>query len=308
MPICLSPQVPGWSPRTEAGLQAAIEGGPLEETHYLGLKKALAATKGDSRELARDIASFAVDGGTLIIGIAEDKDNCTFFRAPQPLKGLGEKVEQVARAVPDPPLTVVTTDIPSAANEEHGYLVVHIPAGPAAPCMVDGRYYGRGDKTTHVLSDRDVVRLHERHRFADQAALELMEQQIETDPLAGIGEQSHLFLVAHPPAGRRDTLLKRTSDPQWGQRLSVTSPTRRSTQATARICGTTPSAGARLAERPFTSDVGVAGCLLARLRQRPPAWGRRCAGLRCRARRQSYGCGCVFCVSARARWVRKFSR
>lgn len=65
-----------------------------------------------TRRSAAPVASFAVDGGTLIIGIGEDKENRTFFRAPQRLKGLGEKVEQVARTLPDPPLAVVTTDIP----------------------------------------------------------------------------------------------------------------------------------------------------------------------------------------------------
>ncbi|MEU3670930.1 AlbA family DNA-binding domain-containing protein [Streptomyces virginiae] len=220
MPIYLSPEVPGWSPRTEADLQAAIDGGLLEESHHLDLKKSLTATKSDNKELARDIASFAVDGGTLIIGLGEDKENRTFYLAPQPLKGLAEKVEQVARMVPDPPLAVVTTDIPSADDEEHGYLVVHIPASPAAPHMVDGRYHGRGDKTKHVLSDADVVRLHERRRSADQDALELLQEQIARDPLSEVGERSHLFLVAQPLAARRDMLLRFTSDPHWGQRLN----------------------------------------------------------------------------------------
>lgn len=57
MPIYLSPEVPGWSPRTEADLQSAIDGGLLEESHRLDLKQALHATKGDNKELARDIAS-----------------------------------------------------------------------------------------------------------------------------------------------------------------------------------------------------------------------------------------------------------
>jgi hypothetical protein len=32
--------------------------------------------------LARDLASFAIDGGTMIVGLAEDKQNSTFSRAP----------------------------------------------------------------------------------------------------------------------------------------------------------------------------------------------------------------------------------
>lgn len=219
MPIYLSPEIPGWSPRTEADLQAAIDAGLLEESHRLDLKQALHATKGDNKELARDIASFAVDGGTLIIGIGEDKDNRTFFRAPQPLKGLGEKVEQVARTLPDPPLAVVTTDIPSTEDEDQGYLVIHVPASPAAPHMVDGRYHGRGDKTKHVLSDAEVVRLHERRRSTDQDALELLQHEMDRDPVRH-GSNAHLFLLAQPLAGPRDMLLRLTSDLQWGQRLN----------------------------------------------------------------------------------------
>ncbi|MFD8026777.1 helix-turn-helix domain-containing protein [Streptomyces lavendulae] len=224
MPIYLSPEVPGWSPRTEADLQAAIDSGLLEESHRLDLKQALHATKGDNKELARDIASFAVDGGTLIIGIGEDKENRTFFLAPQPLKGLGEKVEQVARTLPDPPLTVVTKDIPATegdteGGEERGYLVIHVPASPAAPHMVDGRYHGRGDKTKHVLSDADVVRLHERRRSTDQDALELLQHEMDRDPVRH-GNNAHLFLLAQPLASPRDMLLRLTGDPQWGQRLN----------------------------------------------------------------------------------------
>jgi hypothetical protein len=85
-PIYLSPEIPRWVPRSEADLQAGIDGGLVGESHYLDLK-AVPATKGDNKEAARDLASFAVDGGTLIYGIAEDKVNRTFIRSPQPLNG-----------------------------------------------------------------------------------------------------------------------------------------------------------------------------------------------------------------------------
>jgi len=48
----------------------------------LDVKQALDTTKADNRELARDLASFAVDGGTLVIGLAEDETNGTFTLAP----------------------------------------------------------------------------------------------------------------------------------------------------------------------------------------------------------------------------------
>jgi hypothetical protein len=200
-------------------LQAAIDGGLIEETHYLDAKAAAGSTKGDNRELARDLASLAVDGGTLLYGIQEDKANGRFSLAPLLLSGLSEKIEQVARSIPDPPLNVITTAIVSTAEDPKGYLIVHIPASPAAPHMVDGRYLGRGDKTKTTLSDAEVVRLHERRRSSEQDALALLEQETADDPMLDVGEQSHLFLVAQPLSGRPDMLLDFTSGPDWNMRL-----------------------------------------------------------------------------------------
>lgn len=213
--IYLSSTNPRWTPKTEADLDSAISAGLLEESHYLDLKESL-VSKSDNRETARDLASFAIDGGTLIIGIAEDKTNRTFMLAPQPLAGMAEKVEQVARSIPDPPLSILTETITSEADQTTGYLVVDVPASPAAPHMVDGRYFGRGDKTKHSLSDPEVVRLHDQRRAARRDALDLLQHEIANDPVpTRFREQAHLFLVAQPLAGRRDMLLGLTGTPQW---------------------------------------------------------------------------------------------
>ncbi|MFD0287674.1 AlbA family DNA-binding domain-containing protein [Streptomyces lutosisoli] len=217
--IYLSSTNPRWIPKTEGDLSAGIASGLMEETHYLDLKEALAG-KADNRELARDLASFAIDGGTLIIGISEDKTNRTFALAPQPLKGLPEKVEQVARSIADPPLNVLTEPIDASANDGTGYLIVHIPASPAAPHMVDGRYYGRGDKTKHQLSDPEVIRLHLQRKVTETDALALLQQEINQDPLSEYGEQSHFFLLAQPTAGRSDMLLDLTNGANWRHRLA----------------------------------------------------------------------------------------
>lgn len=209
---------PRWSPKTESDLQDAIDGGLIEESHFLDAKESL-ATKGDNRELARDLASFANDGGLLIVGLAENKANGTFTLAPQPLNGLPEKIEQVARTICDPPLNVVSTIIGSAADQTHGYVIVHIPASPAAPHMVDNYYYGRNDKTKHKLNNDDVLRLHQRQRAAEQDVLLFLREEIDEDPLATVGDQSHLFLVAHPVTGRPEMLLDLTSGQDWNQKL-----------------------------------------------------------------------------------------
>ncbi|MFD8431803.1 helix-turn-helix domain-containing protein [Streptomyces coelicoflavus] len=217
--IYLSSDNPRWTPKTETDLQAAVEGGLFEEGHHLDLKIAAPNNKAGNKELARDLASFAVDGGTLIIGVQENKDSRTFELAPQPLDGLPEKVEQVARTIPDPPLTVLTEEISSTADDGTGYLIVHIPASPVAPHMVDNRYFGRGDKTKYQMGDNWVVSLHARRRNTEADILALLRKEMDEDPLRDVGAQSHLFLVAQPTAGRRDMCLPITSARDWNIRL-----------------------------------------------------------------------------------------
>ncbi|MGX4695382.1 AlbA family DNA-binding domain-containing protein [Streptomyces sp. JNUCC 63] len=205
-------------PKTEADLQAAIDGGLFEESHHLDLKKA-PHSKGDNKELARDLASFAVDGGTLIIGVQENKESRTFKLAPQPLNGLPEKVESVAWTIPDPPLSIITEEISSAADDGTGYLIVHIPASPVAPHMVDNRYFGRGDKTKYQMGDTEVVALHARRRNTEADMFALLRKERDENPLRDVGTRSHLFLVAQPTAGRRDMCLPITSAQDWNIRL-----------------------------------------------------------------------------------------
>ena len=102
--IYVSAQAPRLPLRNEADIDAAIEGRLLEERHYLDLKELLKPSSGANKELAKDLASFAVDGGSYILGLAENKVQRTFTKKPVPLNGLAERIEQMAAMVPDPPL------------------------------------------------------------------------------------------------------------------------------------------------------------------------------------------------------------
>lgn len=121
IPAYLSPEVPRWQPNSEADLRQAIDEGVLTEGHYLEFKQELASGSGSNKELARDLASLAVDGGLLIIGVGEDKSTGDLYLTPVPLAGLAERVDQIAHSIPDPPIAVTIRSIPSG-TANHGYL------------------------------------------------------------------------------------------------------------------------------------------------------------------------------------------
>lgn len=218
MTIYLSVDNPRWLPTTEQDITTALEQGLLSETHWLELKRELPSGRGSNKELARDLASLAVDGGALIIGL-EELDDDTVIAAPQPLAQLKERVEQVARTIPDPPLAVLTRPIPTIADATRGFLVVTVPPSPSAPHMVDNRYLHRGDKTKHYLADAEVLSLHQRRRATEQDMLGYLEWMFERDPAKTLRDQSHLFICARPTPGRPDMLADVVHGAGWAQRL-----------------------------------------------------------------------------------------
>jgi hypothetical protein len=113
LPIYLGPILPRWQPRSVADVQAAIDDGTLAERHWLDVKESVGTSDGAKKELARDLASFANDGGGYIIGVAEDKSTGKLTLAPVELAGLPERIDQVARSRCDPPLYVVCHPLPS---------------------------------------------------------------------------------------------------------------------------------------------------------------------------------------------------
>jgi hypothetical protein len=99
------------APQSRAGRQQAAgtcrsppPRGKLDETHWLELKREIPTTKGSNAELARDLASLAVDGGLLIIGIEEVDLGRVGAIVGTDLAGLAERVDAIARSRVDPPL------------------------------------------------------------------------------------------------------------------------------------------------------------------------------------------------------------
>ena len=133
--IYLSSEEPRLQLASDSDLLAAVAAELLEENHFLDLKREVAAGKAQNKETARDFAQFAVDGGTLIIGL-EEADDESILLSPQPLQGLPERIEQIARANCDPPLAIISRPIPTAADS-----VSHRPQriGPSAATAIETR-------------------------------------------------------------------------------------------------------------------------------------------------------------------------
>src|ERR1700674_5886981 len=104
-----------WPPSTEEDLRLAATEGALEEHHKVDVKREIPAGDSANKELAKDLASFAIDGGRLIIGIDE---SAGFALTPVDLKGLADRIDLVAHSRVDEPLDVEITTIRTAADPE----------------------------------------------------------------------------------------------------------------------------------------------------------------------------------------------
>ncbi len=204
---------------SEADIQRATAAGLLIEGHFLDVKRLIPPGKPKNLELARDIASFAIDGGTILIGLDEQTDG-TVIPSPQALDGLAERVEQVANMIPDPPVPVRSVRIPTASDARVGYLIIHVPKSSQAPHMVDGRYLARGDKTKRYLTDPEVRRLHAELATNRLDADALLRAEFNRDPIpSSVRQKGHLFLVAQPQTSRPDLISDLIDGDRWQERV-----------------------------------------------------------------------------------------
>lgn len=195
-----------WSPTSERDLQLAIAEGSLIESHTVEVKERSGSTDGERKETARDLASFAIDGGVIILGIAEDKAARQFRLAPQPLEQLTERMEQIATSRIDPPLNIRSREIYAGDGSDptFGYVVIEISPSAEAPHMVDGAYFGRHEKSKYRLSDAEVSRLvRQRQVSSDRLEAELRRMEAD-DPAGELQRSGHLYLLATPVRAPRN--------------------------------------------------------------------------------------------------------
>jgi len=215
--------MPLWEPTTEEDLRVAAHSGTLDESMPgLELKREIGTSTGANKELGRDLASLAVAGGQLLIGILDasdrDAENVESALYPIPTDGLPEKIEQIAAMRCDPPLVVSCRAIVSEFDANMGYVLVDVPTSPMAPHMSDGRYWSRGEHSKRHLSDHEVEVLISRREQLNRSAESELHAYVARDPwVAGGAQQTigHQYAVAVPLQADATMLLNNVAGDGW---------------------------------------------------------------------------------------------
>jgi hypothetical protein len=204
----LGPERERWSPRSWDDLVMAASAGLLDETSWVELKKDVPGSSPESNlELARDIASLAVEGGLLVIGIVDKSGKAGDVVGVAGVPALADRVEKVARSTVHPPLQirpVVLLD-PADQQQQRGCVLVSVPISPDAPHMVDERYWGRSSAGKVALADGQVRRLlDERQVDADRAGARLRAWTQSPSVPPNATDAGRLYVVISPRFVRSD--------------------------------------------------------------------------------------------------------
>ena len=187
----------------------AAAGGLLDESHWVDLKRELPAGKAKSNtELAQDLASLAVDGGMLVIGV-EDHNSHAGAVCGVELAKLADRVDQIARDKVRPQLTVRSTEVPDPDRPDWGCLLVHVPPSADAPHMVDYVYYGRGDRANTRLADEQVRAVLDDRARSHADVLAELRRMADDDPMPTDARRlGHLYLLAQPDYAGDEALVE----------------------------------------------------------------------------------------------------
>ena len=175
---------------TEADIQALVERGVTEGPH-LDYKREL-GTKGEYRDLAKDVAAFAnAYGGYLVYGVEEKKEGdegeaeieIVGLAIPD-IDGFLSALEQTVRARTTPSVEVRTKAIELSTKEEDEkepryVVVVEVPPSLNAPHMADHVFYRRGDRTSSPMDYMEIRRAFSQRGDLVRGMRERLQRRIE---------------------------------------------------------------------------------------------------------------------------------
>lgn len=199
-------------PEDEAELQALLDAGRLRERNAVDLKRQVGTTDAAKKELARDLASLALDGGLLVVGVDEGPPGSL---AAQPIADVKERIGHVARDRVQPALRTDVREFLAAGSTDRGYVVVIVPASPDAPHYAEGSYWGRSSAGKVVLRHEEIERRRALRASVPSAAAELLQFEVDRDPTPPtLRTQAHVFVIAEPVLAPQN-MLDAKLGPAW---------------------------------------------------------------------------------------------
>ena len=190
-------------PETLDELQERLSSGELRESRFMEFKREFPS----NQSLAKQLAGFAAEGGMLVIGVAETASGfevCQFD-----CSGARERIEQIGRDIPEPPVQIESHILPSE-SPGHGVLWVEIPASAAMLHQVDGAYYERGDTQTRPMRDSDVADRMQMRDSRERPIRADLEAALEREEPGSASWQGRTCIVARPIGSPDDEFYRST--------------------------------------------------------------------------------------------------
>ena len=212
-------------PESISDLRERIGSGELRESRVLEFKRQFPR---NNKALAKAIAGLAADGGVLVIGVAET--DLGLEVAPIECKGARERVENIARDNPQPPVRI-TSYILESDTPGLGVLWSEIPASPDLAHEVDGTYYARDDTQTRPMRDPEVKDRLALREDRPRLILEALREALEREEPRAPSLHGRTCIVARPIGASNNEFFQatRTHD-AWDDFAYVLQPPRGSLQ------------------------------------------------------------------------------
>lgn len=157
-----------WVPRTYEELARGLDAGMYESPRLDG-KREVSRT----RDVCKDVAAMANDGGVLLYGVDEGNDSRLMLGEPIDPHETEEVISNAVRTGIHNPPRIFPIPVMDPDGSD-GFLVLVVPQSPLAPHMVDiggeQRFFGRRGTQTTRLTGAQVEELFARRRHTEDEA------------------------------------------------------------------------------------------------------------------------------------------